>query len=461
MERDQEGQARRLDAHDGADDDVRSSRLHPALTGPTGRSARGQAADMRAVQRRESPKGGDEATADETSTPAASGGGEGSTPPDIGAGDIVLTRDATYATQDYVSWFADEAKAKVTAWGLTFDASRVKLAREAQGEAKAPVIALSWDASWGDQPITKDIPLEMGPIDAKAAVAGVQRLAGWSKVASDKQSQVKALLGGETNNLSRAARDHLRSSFSGLSSKTDTQQANAIAAVVGNTDAMPGVVDEQVETTAVTFTLSAPAVVKDYAFRGKKADAEKYEASFSDGARIDIYAPKAPEAGHHQHSVNEAADAAAYLPKKSRAVVKEVVLNIVENPDDAHWAVEYNDPDFHSYMTAGASGTITIYPDKSDPQPGDNYRRGTMIHETGHTWSYQQWGTDETKGKWLVWKAAMAKDGNSVSGYAQASIAEDVAETVQIYGSTKGTPKYDEYKAIVPERMKILEAELG
>ena len=27
--------------------------------------------------------------------------------------------------------------------------------------------------------------------------------------------------------------------------------------------------------------------------------------------------------------------------------------------------------------------------------------RGTLIHETGHTWSYKQWGTDETKGKWL------------------------------------------------------------
>src|SRR5690606_22427906 len=145
-------------------------------------------------------------------------------------------------------------------------------------------------------------------------------------------------------------------------------------------------------------------------------------------------------------------------PKGARSVITTVLLNVLENPDDAHWAVEYNQPGFHSYMTAGAAGIVTIYPNKTAP-PGDNYMRGTMIHETGHTWSYKAWGTDKTKGKWLDWKAAMDKDRASVSGYAMASIAEDVAETIQVYVSTQGNPKFEECKKIVPNRFAMLATE--
>jgi hypothetical protein len=109
-------------------------------------------------------------------------------------------------------------------------------------------------------------------------------------------------------------------------------------------------------------------------------------------------------------------------------------------------------------MTAGAAGVVTIYPD-TKAQPNDNYMRGTMIHETGHTWSYKTWGQDTNKGKWVDWKTAMGKDKVSVSGYANASIAEDVAETIQTYVSAKNTVRYDEYKKIVPNRYAILEAE--
>jgi hypothetical protein len=191
------------------------------------------------------------------------------------------------------------------------------------------------------------------------------------------------------------------------------------------------------------------------------ADAEQYTATYSDGASIVIVAPKAPKKGYHYHTVKEAADAATYLPAKSRSLVKRIVLNPADNPDDSKWAVVYNDPDFHSYMTAGADGQVTIYPDKAEPMPGAGVMRGSLIHETGHTWSYQNWGTNTKEGKWVDWQAAMNRDRTSVSGYAMKSISEDVAETVQVYGSTKGKPKYDEYKAIVPNRLAMLEKEIG
>jgi hypothetical protein len=138
--------------------------------------------------------------------------------------------------------------------------------------------------------------------------------------------------------------------------------------------------------------------------------------------------------------------------------VVSVTLEAVQNPDDAYWAQEYNDPNFASYMTAGAAGEISIYPTSTSTPVSE--LEGSLIHETGHTWSMQQWGSDETKGKWLVWQKAMDSDVVSLSNYATNSLFEDVAETVQIYGMTKGTPEHQEYRRMVPERFGILDREL-
>jgi hypothetical protein len=111
-------------------------------------------------------------------------------------------------------------------------------------------------------------------------------------------------------------------------------------------------------------------------------------------------------------------------------------------------------------MTAGAAGVVTIYPDKeTNALPSAGGQRSTMTHETGHTWSYKTWGEDTTKGKWVDWKKAMGDDKTSVSGYAMSAIAEDVAETIRVYVSSKDTPRYAEYQKIVPHRFEILKKE--
>ena len=113
-------------------------------------------------------------------------------------------------------------------------------------------------------------------------------------------------------------------------------------------------------------------------------------------------------------------------------------------------------------MTAGAAGVVSVYPDKAEKRlPTDTVMRGSLLHETGHTFSYKKWGSDTTKGKWADWKTAMDSDKVSVSQYATNAIAEDVAETIRVYGSTRGTPRFDEYKAILPNRFKILDTEYG
>ena len=59
----------------------------------------------------------------------------------------------------------------------------------------------------------------------------------------------------------------------------------------------------------------------------------------------------------------------------------------------------------------------------------------------------------------MDWQKAMTDDKASVSGYATAAIAEDVAETIRVYVSSKGTPRFAEYQQIVPHRFEMVKTE--
>lgn len=223
---------------------------------------------------------------------------------------------------------------------------------------------------------------------------------------------------------------------------------------------MPGWTAEPMQKQIATVTLAGPTAKQDFEFTGKKTDGEEWVATFSDGVSTKIVAPKAPTAGHHNHSVQEAANAACFLPKSARSLITLIMLNPVVNPKDAEWAVTYNTPNFHSYMTAGVTSVVTIYPDKeTNALPAVDGQRSAIVHETGHTWSFKTWGQDTTKGKWVDWKKAMDDDKTSVSGYAMSAIAEDVAETIRVYVGNKDTPRFAEYQKIVPHRFEILKKE--
>lgn len=417
----------------------------------TGKSFAEQEAMLAPEENRPTLGGGTGATASQAPVPAGAATG-----PQIGADAVVLSNDPKWTTPTFLIWFRQQVQAKVEGWGLPFDGNAISLAQDGGKQ----VVALTWNAAWGGRPTAPVLGEQLSPLDAKAAVTGVHRLKGWGTVKGEAQGKLDALLGGETNLVSGAARNSLRPKFPGLDGKPETEQAATLEGLIGARDATPYLADEEVRTGPAKVTLTGPSDRPNYEFRGGKGDALVYRAAYDDGTSIEIIAPKAPDPAMHYHSVQEAADAASYLPHASRVTINTVLLNSQVNPDDAHWAVQYNTPDFHSYMTAGAAGVVTIYPDKQD-LPDTNSMRGSMIHETGHAWSYQKWGQDQTKGSWLTWKTAMDTDGISVSGYAMNDIAEDVAETVRVYGATKGTPKYDEYKAMIPARLAILEKEMA
>jgi hypothetical protein len=374
--------------------------------------------------------------------------------------ELVLTYDPTYATSGYLKWFRDQIQAKAESWGFTFDPAAVSLKSFNFHSGAVSVVMLKWRAAWGTRPTETFIPFSMAPIDAVLVLQAVHALAGWSKVPSGDQGILDNMLGGETNLLSQKARDHLRGMWKTLTKKSDAEQAKALRGIITAKESLPDVANDAVTTPQVAYTLAGPTEEKGFAFDGKTADAEKWLVTFGDGVSFPIYAPKSPTPGYHNHSARDAADAAAFLPKPSRSKIKRIALNPITNPQDPYWATQYKRPNFHSYMTAGADGVLTIYPDKAATKLPDQSSIATsMAHETGHTWSLKTWGEDTTKGKWIEWKKAMVADRVSVSGYAKADISEDAAETLKVYVMTQDSPSNDEYRQIVPHRFEMLDRE--
>lgn len=377
-----------------------------------------------------------------------------------GSNERLLSSDPKYATSAYVPWFQSQVLGKVTPWGLTFDPGSVKLESICAKDQATDAIVLQWSADWGTAPTALVIPANMSSIDARAAVTGAKQLKGWSLLATHDSSTLENLLGGETNQLSIAVRDHLRSKFQNVATKDDKTQASELKAVLHVKDSVPSWIAEPVPAAAVQVGVTGPTEIKDYAFSGKKADGEAWIAKFSDSVEFTIIAPKGPTPGYHNHTVQDTAEAASHLSKQVRSMIKKVMLNPITNPQDPYWATQYKRPNFHSYMTAGVDGIVTIYPEKAaDALSAPTAMSNAMVHETGHTWSYKTWGVDTTKGKWQDWKKAMAADKVAISGYATSSIVEDVAETIRLYQISKGTPTSAEYQKIVPHRFAILSQE--
>lgn len=347
-------------------------------------------------------------------------------------------------------------------WSLPFDASRVCLGDiGAASETCEPVIALTWDSAWGPLPSMVDMPRHLSPLDARVAVTLASASDGWSTLDAAYQGQLTSLLGGETNTLSRAARRHVQMYLSdpGWSTQPAEAQANILRDLLSESDARPALVDEpHPDIEPAAHSLTGPVLEAGHAFRGVAADADVWTVTFTEGGHtVTIYAPHAPDptAGHH-YTVQQAVHALVRLPAANRAVVHTITLNAARNPDDAYWAVEYGDPNFESFMTAGAAGDVTIYPSQGGGMT-QGYTDDTMVHETGHSWSRSQWGDDTSAAAWQPWRDAMARDRISVSNYATASIDEDVAETVQVFNTSKGTPQHAEYRAMVPARFAILD----
>jgi hypothetical protein len=239
---------------------------------------------------------------------------------------------------------------------------------------------------------------------------------------------------------------------------TPGEQATALRNFLSNERGTPDLVaDHFTERTDIpAFSLSKPTALTNYPFRSGAGDAQQYTVNVS-GRAIKVMAAGTHPAGTSQHTVDEVARAIASLPPATLAAVNTVTLEPNVNPSDAHWARVYGRPTFRSYMTAGATGDVHIYP-AATPQ-AQSTLSGTLIHETGHTLSKRRFGEDSTKGaKWKDWGAAAASDGLHPSQYARSSNDEDFAETLQLYQQVRGTRQEADARRLFPSRFAIIDS---
>ncbi len=207
------------------------------------------------------------------------------------------------------------------------------------------------------------------------------------------------------------------------------------------------------------YTVSAPTAVDSHAFQSGAAPALRYDVTI-DGRTVPVYMPATTDPANGAfHNIDEVARGLAALPAANLALINSVRVDPQRNPQDAHWATTYNDPNFRSYMTAGADGNVSIYP-SATATPAQSVVDASFIHETGHVLSGQRWGAD-SDARWQPWQQAMASDGLRISNYAKNSQGEDFSETLTLYQMVRGTPQEAEMRALMPERFRILDEMLG
>ncbi|MBN3927755.1 DUF4157 domain-containing protein, partial [Nostoc sp. NMS4] len=388
------------------------------------------------------------------------------------ADELILTTDPKHTNEHkYLDLYQKEVHQALKDWGQFYTVPPIFQKPILFGSQEKQAIILKWNPSWGSKPVLTDFSGSMEPLRAKVSVTTLHKLAGWSKLDSSEQTILDNMLGGETNLLSKKARDVLL--FEGKSGKwlhfglsNTEQQVEKLREFITGKNAIPGNVNDPMTNSKVGYSLGGPQEAKDYPFQTKKADADMWRLDFDDNqaksnySGIAIFAPKVPEQGYHNHKVQEIAETVSYLPKANRSLILAITLQPLPNADDPYWATKYKIPNFRSSMTAGASGEVDVYPDKTNNSlENEESQKNSLIHETGHIWSKQNWGNDKSKGKWLEWQKMMDADKVSVSGYAMASISEDFSETFAAYVGTKNSPAFDEYRQIVPNRFAMLEKE--
>jgi hypothetical protein len=201
-----------------------------------------------------------------------------------------------------------------------------------------------------------------------------------------------------------------------------------------------------------------PAQPISYTFPGATGPSDAIQQTVTIGTKsITVIEPKngPVEPGTVLPSVEQVAKSLGAVPAVQLGYLKEVVVSPLPNPADAHWAEVYKMPGFRSEATAGAEGTVNWYP---IPKDSAMIPDETMVHESGHTFSFNIW---KKPADWKPWQDAMASDGRAPSKYADSSKEEDFSESLVMYTMSKGTGCEETARKLFPGRYKILDSVLS
>lgn len=200
------------------------------------------------------------------------------------------------------------------------------------------------------------------------------------------------------------------------------------------------------------MNIEGPKVVASHGFASGEAKAKRYDVRVGERS-VPVFMPE--PAAPNTHTINEVARGLATLTPGALSQIERVQVNPGANPHDAYWAKVYGEPNFRSYMTAGAAGTIDIYPyGHYASQDGLN---NSLVHEVGHIVSQRNWGNSNQDKRWDDYRNAIAADGIAPSQYGRNSPGEDFSEFLTLYNAVRGTSQEKELRALMPNRFRVAE----
>ncbi len=416
-----------------------------------------------------------------------------------GARDVLLTTDPSPGVAAELGATAQQL---MTRWGHTLPA-------EALRTTKAGT-SLRWSSKWGPKPVTSPMPMSLTPLDASLARGWLGGLKHWGAIGASDRGRIEAIVGGEINDRSGAARDALASQRANIEAAGD---AAALKRSLETTTHGPGgypfTLAEAVRTAdRGTFTITKVEDLEEYNFdnnRGQfQSRAVRYEVRYKSASGADVgsigVVDSHPEddtrlrykkaKGPTWATVEELAEWGLLLPDHDKQAVGRVELppNGMNGGQVAGYAKFETDltvilPALKTNVDAAKASATEIF-------------ASTFVHEAGHRAAMAKggWGDSKAAAASQVgdgsgfgrWRAAIASDGTYVSQYAEGTVSgsiagdfdtnqlkdvlagegkpagsnvhEDFAETYAVYFTATDEIRR-EYDAMVPSRFALLRAE--
>ncbi len=289
-------------------------------------------------------------------------------------------------------------------------------------------------------------------VPGAAARPQLEGTPGFTQLSPQEQAQVKALMDAPDSPLANGARAHFDAVTKdpAYATATPEQQAALLRRSLTEEPWLPALATQgAAPQEPVPYELQRPSR-RTMEFQGEQMTGQDY-TMVVDGRVLVI---RVPEGANGLTTAEQVAEGIARMPKAMRDRVKEVTIEPKPNVHDAEWKKQYG-PDHESYMTCGADGVVHIYP--TQPPQSQATLNASLIHESGHAMSHNEWGPETSDPRWNRWRQASQSDPSSASAYAKKSLDEDFAETLTLYSQVVGTPQEAAVRALMPERFKILD----
>ncbi len=144
-------------------------------------------------------------------------------------------------------------------------------------------------------------------------------------------------------------------------------------------------------------------------------------------------------------SFNNVLNALALMPPEAMREINAVHLS--PHPDSAAPGI---------LAAAGDTGVVYVFP--VHERQSARSLAVSLVHESGHVWSQDDWGVNGNEAGWAPWIQARDADARAISTYGANDTRDDLAEAAALYLSTRGTPHHERYRALFPNRFAMLDA---